>query len=508
MSLNTISVFIKSFDSDQWNRDTLSIKYFYFMLFFYVALAWFSEGYSHADEHYQILEFAAYKIHQYPYIYPWELNSQIRPTLQVWVVVWLYKTISFFIPQVSPFFIAFLTRAIAGLLSAISCYLFVNAFKDEFNSSNKKKWFYLLSAFSFTVVYCAVRYSSETMSADLFMIGFSLIFYKRFRENHVLNFFIGSLLGAAFITRYQIGVMIFGLIAWLVFYRKIKFSVLTAMISGLTLIFLLGIYLDSVFYGQIVCTAWRYFEINILQDRASTFGKSYWTYLEVTQYFPFGLLYILSSLFFIVKQPKHVITWILVPFILIHMLIPHKEMRFLIPVLGYMGFVIMYTIQILQVKNSLNFSLTQHLSKMNKVFWPMNCLMGLIGMMIVHQQFGVYKFFWQQPNNKLIYLNLFTKKNTLYADNSVVLNMPLRFYLSDKIYTKNYNQREPFYCEKNASCFAWLPCFKKLLIDSKNMKLVYDSCPNDLLRKKINFGRWMDRTALLKHNGRVYKIKA
>jgi len=104
-----------------WRKSKLPLSYLYLMIVIYLIAAWFSEGYAHADEHYQILEFAAYHIHHYPYIYPWELTAQIRPTLEIWIVIWLYKIAMLLSWQINPFMLAFLTRALTGCLSALSC---------------------------------------------------------------------------------------------------------------------------------------------------------------------------------------------------------------------------------------------------------------------------------------------------------------------------------------------------------------------------------------------------
>ena len=482
----------------------LPINYFYFLLFFYIVLAWFSEGYSHVDEHYQILEFAAYKIHHYPYLYPWELDAQIRPTLQVWVVVWLSNALSFFSP--SPFFIAFLTRAIAAILSAIGCYLFINAWKDALDSTLKKKWFFLLAAFSYTAAYCAVRYSSEGISSSLFLIGFSLLFYKIDRHTMSIYFIIGFLLGVSFITRYQTGLMIFGLIAWLVIVRKIKPSALLTLFTGLLLVFALGVYLDTLFYEKFVCTAWRYFEVNILENRAAAYGTSHWKYLNAATYLPYGPLYILSSLFFIIKCPKHAITWVIIPFILFHMITPHQEMRFLIPILGFMPFIILYSLQIIQQDYSFHAGFAHRVATINKIAWFMNCAMLLLLFTFAHDHIGMYKFMWQHYKNQSVLLNLFTSKNELFADNAIVLKMPLRFYLSDKIYAKNYNNLNSFSCKKESICLASIPCYQARLPSKPNLTLVYDSCPSDASRTTFNVAAWMDRSAIFRHRGRVYEI--
>ena len=54
--------------------------------------AFFSEGFYHLDENYQIFEFASYKLGNIGASeMPWELREQMRPTFQPMLVVWLYQ---------------------------------------------------------------------------------------------------------------------------------------------------------------------------------------------------------------------------------------------------------------------------------------------------------------------------------------------------------------------------------------------------------------------------------
>lgn len=60
---------------------------------------------------------------------------------------------------------------------------------------------------------------------------------------------------------------------------------------------------------------------------------------------------------------KHVITWVMLPFIVGHLLVGHKELRFLIPLLSFMPFVILDSLQILAEKY--NWHLGTKLTKLN-----------------------------------------------------------------------------------------------------------------------------------------------
>jgi len=71
-----------------------------------------------------------------------------------------------------------------------------------------------------------------------------------------------------------------------------------------------------------------------VQGGASGFGVSpWWSYVPLgfsTQGFLFPIL-LVATLIFWVKRPAHVLTWSTVPFVLIHLLVGHKEARFLFP---------------------------------------------------------------------------------------------------------------------------------------------------------------------------------
>ena len=408
--------------------------------------------------------------------------------------------------QINPFMLAFLTRALTGCLSALSCYVFVKAFQHELNSFNKRKYFFLLSAFGYMTLSSAIRFSSETVSAIFFLLGFSLLFYRVFSKHSMSCFIAGAFLGLAFITRYQVGLMIFGLIAWLVLYQAMKPSKFFIMLMGLLFVCGLGVYLDSLFYGKLTYTAWRYFEVNILQGRVSAFGKSScWKYLNVIFMVPYGLLFLLSSLFFIIKRPNHVITWVLVPFVLVHFLIGHKEMRFLIPILGLMPFVLIYTFQLLQKGNPTQFS-AEKLSAFNKPVWILNGLIVFFLVAIDHRDFRMYKYIWTHYNHTPAFLN-YIDKGELFADNSVLLEMPLRFYVPDSLYIHKDAQLDQSICKQHTACLTWVSCDKNVQQDSQNMTLLFDSCRlYDGIKTHFNRAHWIDKSVLFRQNGRLYKV--
>ena len=94
---------------------------------------------------------------------------------------------------------------------------------------------------------------------------------------------------------------------------------------------------DAWGYGVLVFAPLRYFHVNLIQGAASRFSTSPpWFYFPATLsnvFAPSALLALLSMLVLALRQPKHVVTWITMPFFLIHsFLLAHKEDRFLWPI--------------------------------------------------------------------------------------------------------------------------------------------------------------------------------
>ncbi|HOY95609.1 MAG TPA: hypothetical protein PK509_07725, partial [Catalimonadaceae bacterium] len=80
-------------------------------LLMHIVAAWFSLGWQHPDEHYQLIEFARYLLGEFPAdLLPWEFGAGMRPTFQVFLAAAFMKVTSF-IGVADPFDVVFLLRA-------------------------------------------------------------------------------------------------------------------------------------------------------------------------------------------------------------------------------------------------------------------------------------------------------------------------------------------------------------------------------------------------------------
>ena len=145
-----------------------------------------SVGFHHLDEHYQILEFANYKLgNNQPSDLPWEFEAKLRPAVQP-AIAFLIIKFSQSIGITDPFTQAIFLRILSFLLSLLSVCLLLYAFKEEIKSKTLLKWFLYLSFFLWFAVYSHVRFSSEGWSGSLFFIGFALFYY--FKHKGLSNF--------------------------------------------------------------------------------------------------------------------------------------------------------------------------------------------------------------------------------------------------------------------------------------------------------------------------------
>jgi len=226
-----------------------------------LVASWFSLGYYHFDEHFQILEFAGFKLGLNSLNnMPWEYTDQMRPAVQPMIAFGVYRVFGW-LGTTDPFFIAFFLRMVSGLLTFLAMVLVYKAFRDKITNPVLQRWFLLLSILVWFDVYIGVRFSSENWSGRLFAIALAWYLLKE-RKSALFLVFLGFVLGLSFLFRFQAAFLILGFIAWM--------------------LFILGILAVFIF-------RW-----------------------------------------------KSVLTWSVLPFLLVHFAIGHKELRFLFPLVSFL----------------------------------------------------------------------------------------------------------------------------------------------------------------------------
>ncbi|MEJ2111456.1 MAG: hypothetical protein P8Z37_16410 [Acidobacteriota bacterium] len=140
----------------------------------------------------------------------------------------------------------------------------------------------------------------------------------------------------------------------------------------------IGILIDRWFYGEWTISAWNYFEQNILRDKISTFGTSpWWWYLKaffLTAIPPFSLLFMLSVPVLLIRRPKSPVLWSILPFLALHFIIGHKEMRFLLPIVYFCPVILITACVTIQSRYARSFSMWKSAGIAMRCFFIVNIL--------------------------------------------------------------------------------------------------------------------------------------
>lgn len=188
------------------------------------------------------------------------------------------------------------------------------------------------------IPYVHVRVSGENLGTTLFLLGLVLLQnLKKNRSHFYRNSIIaGILIAAAIQLRFHIGII--GL-SWLIWNWKLAKNYGPFILSALGTTALCS-FIDYWGYEETwTFPPYNYFYHNIILDRASGFGIMPWYgYFQLFSQkltTPLGVFISFTLITFWLVRPKDNLTALTLPFFLIHSFVPHKEIRFLIPLIPF-----------------------------------------------------------------------------------------------------------------------------------------------------------------------------
>jgi phosphatidylinositol glycan class B len=451
---------------DKLKEKDVLVFFLIFGALFHFLTPIFSEGFHRLDEQTGILRFLSLKlgtmsedkmIAEYP--------MKIRPWLQPALYYFFIKPLHL-VGLENPFHMAWFLRALSsilGFLSMGSLYMIARNFIQK--ESSRIVLIYSLFTLWFLPFFHA-RTTAENFGITFFLFGMSLIFNRR----HLV--FGGILLGLSFVFRFQMSVMIFFSVLWLPLFGKQSWMTFFKISFGILVGWLLTIPLDFWGYGEWTLTPWNYFNVNILQGFASSFGVDPW-YTYITKGFsrgipPVSLLYIAAFLYCWIKHPKSWLTWTTLPFLIVHSMISHKELRFIFPMALFIPMAFAYVIE--------------HTNTLSKK--PLRLLVGLclvinMGALFVaslkpaYSQIGFYKHVYENKIDRLSYLDSAPRQFPFYLHKDIEYSKANLDALTGNVLTTNFTQREQ-------------------LLSKKDCKPLYSSYPEWVF--KINIGNWKKRS--------------
>ncbi len=485
-------------------------KFFWFLVVGSALLGvFYNVGYFHPDEHFQLLEFAGYLSGMVSSeTLPWEFHHAMRPSLQPIIAFFVHQFSIFIYGEHNPVFWTFLLRFLSAVLSIFVTYQFVKTFEKEFQE-DFKKWFWLLSFFTWFTVFLHVRFNSEAWSENFWLLG--IIYLYRSENLFSKNVYAGIFLGLAFVFRYQLAFAILGVLAWVLIFHQQKWKTILALALGGGLIFIVSTLIDSWFYGKWVIAPYNYFYQNLILKKAAGFGREPWYYffyeLYISKTFALNFFYLLAFFYFLVKFPKHLFVWTLLPFITIHFVISHKEFRFLFPIMGFLPYIFMKFWE--YISSVVNILYTQKILKF--IFF-----LHLLPLVVTVTQYLephilVYEFIWKNYSVHEPIIVFFKNESFDLPCKKYLNQNPKSQCLNHQIYLKNTSIFPWFYCEGDSIALNDKR-FQRMLVvyysfrDKQNIpkeyQRVYSFYPEWLI-KYFNFGGWVNRTSFLE----IYEYK-
>jgi phosphatidylinositol glycan class B len=305
----------------------------------YGLAAFVSEGFFHPDEHFQILEFADYKLGGIAAAdLPWEFGARIRPALQPAIALAVIKAFRA-CGVMNPFTIAFGLRLLTGVLAILVYARFCRSTAAGSRTAGSGKLLFLLAVALWFVPVLSVRFSSEQWSALAFLTGVSLLPLELEGVDRGLMRIGGAglLFGLAFDFRFQIALAVVPIVAWMTLGGTRRWRDVTLVSAGAAAAVGLGVLVDRWFYGVPVLTFWRYLQVNVLQGKAAEFGVMPWWYYLTASFVsavpPVSVALLALAGLGAWRQRRHPLTWAVAVFVLGHSALGHKELRFLFPMI-------------------------------------------------------------------------------------------------------------------------------------------------------------------------------
>jgi hypothetical protein len=311
-------------------------------LAFTVAAALSSDSVFQVDEHFQVVEFAGERLGRTPAAsLPWEHAARIRPWMQPAALAGIARVLGAAGVD-DPFVLLRAFRLASGLLSWAALATLLLAVRAFLPSARWRKVAALSLALPYFVPYLAARLSSESGATTFLALALAAILPLAVPGEPVPGpsrwrlVAAGLAMGLAFEIRFQAGIAVAGMLLWLLVHVRDRFRTLLPVALGLVPPLLAGLALDAWGYGAFEIVPWRYLASNLLDGKAASFGTSpflAYTWFLAGLFPPFGLALLLGMLLFWWRFPRHLLTWITLPFVLVHSAIGHKEIRFLFPIL-------------------------------------------------------------------------------------------------------------------------------------------------------------------------------
>lgn len=313
----------------------------------------YSQGFHKLDEITGVLRYSAYKL---GILKESQLISeylfQIRPWFQPALYTFFGKIYLFFSKEFNPHHFTTILRFFSAALSFLAHFFLAQECVKSFKNLFAKNLSFLTLLLFWCFPYIHARPNSENFASALFILGTTYLLrmakidlFESSKTRGVLQissrpaFAIGLLFGMSFIARFQMSVAIFFTLIWFLFFAKLSIKSFCSILGGILVFFLINMVLDFWGHGQWSVTFYNYFHYNVFKGVASQLGVDPWYQYLIKSFTkglpPLSVLYFTGVIYLLLKRPLSLCCWIILPFLFVHSIIGHKELRFIWPILPF-----------------------------------------------------------------------------------------------------------------------------------------------------------------------------
>lgn len=334
---------------------TQTKKYFFIGTVILVAMMLLNSihsiQYYNPDEHYQIIEFAAYKQGEVrKEQLAWEFEARSRQAIQPFIAYGIFN-LADVLGLHSPNQKILLMRLGMIFLVVPVILFFLKNTLHFFSQELQVK--YILGYLSIWILpYYFIRFTSETFSGILFLWVVAILIAPQ--RNKWLMLLGGFLTGIACYSRFQTLLPLIGLVMGFQLFHKPTLREYLYLVAGIMPAVGIGMLADFWLYEEWVFTPWNYVNYQVFKNVANDFGTAPFYYYLVELFklsTPFmGLIIFIILVFTPMVKGVNMIYLVFVSALVTLSAFGHKEFRFLIPIIVFLPFMFFSLIQTLRSK--------------------------------------------------------------------------------------------------------------------------------------------------------------